>query len=470
MFCLMKKLYTNLFNLLIVMFFLNVTGTYAQTLNKPNPTFGGFVCADTDFNNFNVDFSWQTPLVASDNVFILELSDENGDFTTPTELTTVSNSNTTLNFTFNFSFPTNTAGSAYRVRVRSTNPVRTSPVSDAFAAYYVNADEPLIINDFSDIILCGGGSAIINVDNFPDEVAYIWRRNNVIIPGETGPSIIINQTGSYYAEVDYGEFCSTNTASNIIEVLDGDSGTTETVTITSSGNIDCETGESVTITSNITNTDYEYTWYRNGNPVSGETSSTIEVSQGGTYFLEIQVGDCPIFSNDLVISGGAAGEITIDPGEDITISAGESVTVTASGGDSYEWFSPSDELISSSASVIIDAAGVYTLIATSDSCEITRTVTVTGPGNPGPSDIIPNVLTPNGDGINDTWQIPDEYLNANTEVIIYGPTGEILHQVTAYANDWPQSALTYIVNNPVFYYRILEGSNVLEQGSITLIK
>src|SRR5690606_25584830 len=138
---------------------------------------------------------------------------------------------------------------------------------------------------------------------------------------------------------------------------------------------------------------------------------------------------------------------------------------------SYEWFNSSGELISSTASVIIDTGGIYTLTAISDSCEITRTVTVTGPGGPpGVSDIIPNVLTPNGDNINDTWQIPDEYLNANTEVIIYGPTGEILYQTTGYANDWPQSSLTYIVNNPVFYYRILEGSNVLEQGSITLIK
>src|SRR5690606_29258238 len=114
---------------------------------------------------------------------------------------------------------------------------------------------------------------------------------------------------------------------------------------------------------------------RNGNPISGETSSTIEVSQGGTYFLEIQVGDCPIFSNELVISGGAAGEITIDPGENITISEGQSITVTASGGDSYEWFNPSDELISSTASVTIDAVGIYTLTAVSDGCEITRTIT-----------------------------------------------------------------------------------------------
>src|SRR5690606_3287271 len=122
--------------------------------------------------------------------------------------------------------------------------------------------------------------------------------------------LIVNQTGSYYVEVDYGEFCTTSTASNIIDVLDGDSGTTETVTIASSGNIDCDTGETATLTTDINNTEYIYTWYRNGNAINGESSSTLEVSQGGTYFLEIQVGDCPIFSNDLVISGGAAGEIT----------------------------------------------------------------------------------------------------------------------------------------------------------------
>lgn len=467
----MKKLYTNLFYLLIAMFFLNVSSTYAQNLLKPELT-SVFVCADSNFNSFNVDFSWQTPLVASDNVFILELSDPDGDFSNPVELATVGNMNTTPNFTFTFSFPTTIAGDNYMVRVRSTNPVRTSLESDPFKAYFINVDEPLVINNYEDMILCGG-SAIININNYPDEVAYIWRRNNVIIPGQTNASLVVNQTGSYSVEVNYGEFCSSDTVSNVVNVLDGDSGTSETVTITSSGNINCETGESATITSDITNTDYTYTWYRNGNPVSGETSSTIEVSQGGTYFLEIQVGDCPIFSNELVITGGAAGEITIDPGENITISAGESITVTASGGDSYEWFNSSDELLSSSASVTIDAGGIYTLVATSDSCEIVHTITVTGPGGPpGESDIIPNVFTPNSDGINDLWVIPDEYaFNNNIEVIIYGPTGKILHQTTGYANDWPQStALTYIVNNPVFYYRILEGSNVLEQGSITLIK
>ena len=289
----------------------------------------------------------------------------------------------------------------------------------------------------------------------------------MIIGGENGPSIIVNQTGAYYVEVDYGEFCSTDTASNIVQVYDGDSGTTEQVTITADGTIDCENGGSVTISSSILDSGYQYTWYRNDIEINGETSPALVINEGGTYFLEVLIGECPIFSNELDFEGGAAGDIVIDPGENIPLGEGESVIVTASGGDSYQWFNQADELISSSDSVTIDAEGLYRLVATTGGCEVTRIISV----GQNVSDIIPNVLTPNGDNINDTWQIPGEYaFNNNIEVIIYGPTGEVLHQATGYANDWPQTSLTYIANNPVFYYRILEGDKVLEQGSITLIR
>ena len=67
----------------------------AQILGKPtpapNPNISSnspwqFACGTESFNEFFVNFTWNPPLVASDNVFILELSDANGDFSNPMEL------------------------------------------------------------------------------------------------------------------------------------------------------------------------------------------------------------------------------------------------------------------------------------------------------------------------------------------------------------------------------------------------
>lgn len=392
----MKKLCTKGVLLLMLALFFNVTSSFAQTLGKPNPDFTA-PCASVGANSFNVDFTWQAPLVLSDNVFVLELSDGEGNFDNPTELATVSNSNTNFDITFNFEFPTTTAGDIYTVRVRSTSPEIISEASDPFSAYHVNVDEALVLNDFDNVVLCGGAAALISVTNFPDEQLYSWYKDNVLMAGEKGPSLLINSTGNYYVEVDYGNFCSGGTASNIIQAIDGGAGSSETVSITSDGTESCDLAVDITFTSSVTDSNYTYTWYKDDVALS-ETSSTLVANEEGVYFLEVTIGQCPIYSNEIDIT-----ECTDIP-------------------------------------------------------------------EPPAGGVIYNVLTPNGDGINDQWILPEIYTTPEVEVVIYSATGEILRQGTSYQNDWPQATVSHIVNNPIFYYRILNGSEVLEQGSITLIK
>jgi hypothetical protein len=341
--------------------FFNVTSSVAQILDAPDPQFSA-PCATLGFNTYDVEFHWSAPLVQSDNEFILELSDGGGDFTNAVTLSTVTNSNATFDIVFNFAFPTDTAGNNYKVRVRSTNPAMTSDESFAFPAYYVNVDEPLVLNNYQDAIICTGSSTIISVNNYPDEQLYSWYKDNVLIPSQKGPSLVINSTGLYYVEVDYGNFCSGNTASNIVEAIDGGTGSSETVTITSDGTQSCNLAVDITMTSSITDSNYTYTWYRDDAALT-ETSTTLVTNQDGIYFLEVMIGQCPIYSNEIEV---------------------------------------------------ID-------------CEIT-------PVDPSDITAVPNVFTPNGDGINDQWFIPEIYTTSEVEVFIYSASGEILHQGN-YNND-----------------------------------
>jgi gliding motility-associated-like protein len=84
---------------------------------------------------------------------------------------------------------------------------------------------------------------------------------------------------------------------------------------------------------------------------------------------------------------------------------------------------------------------------------------------------IPNVVSPNGDGINDTWVIPQEYVSGtNTEVLIISSQGETVLQTKNYLNNWPQNQLDFKSINPVYYYIIKTGNNSTKKGSITVIK
>lgn len=79
----------------------------------------------------------------------------------------------------------------------------------------------------------------------------------------------------------------------------------------------------------------------------------------------------------------------------------------------------------------------------------------------------PNVITPNGDGKNDTWFL--EYIeNFPTHKIqIFDRAGKLVHQSTAYQNDWDASGLPA----DVYFYSLTLHPNIKPfKGTITVIR
>jgi len=340
-------------------------GLYAQTLNKPrpadNPNLPGnsawtAACASSDFNEYYVNFTWAPPLVDPANEFVLELSDADGNFDNPAELTRVGDQNTTFDFNFVFSLPQTAQGDNYRMRVRSTSPARTSPISDPFPMYYIGYKDPILISENGNGIIPPAGSLSYCVGNAltlathsvpnPENYKYNWYRNGGLLT-EKGHSIEITQEGVYQVEIDYGSTCSgsANTLSNTIQVTEA---TASGVSIDPPPSTVICPGQSLVLTANPARADLIYTWYRDGSVISGPAagSSSLEVFASdpdfpGDYTVNISGDDvCSETSPPVALSTQSVPTATISASSSIILPGGSAVLTanTDANNPEYQWF------------------------------------------------------------------------------------------------------------------------------------
>ena len=334
----------------------------------------------------------------------------------------------------------------------------------AFTGSYTACESSSAVMDLTEINAVIAGGSIVNVtSDLISEFTYQWTKDNVPVTGETSNTISLassTENGDYRLE---GVLDSFNTSSNILSVT---LSSNETVTISSTELALCDGIDSVTLTADIDLSTETYTWFRDGNAIS-TTDTSITTSETGVYELQVERNACPIQSNQITIIQFDESIVTVDANENIILLEGSSQTVTASGATSYQWFDQNNNSISSTDSVLLTEEGDYLLIASVGNCTVSRNFTVSFRDNFA----IPNVITANGDGVNDLWILPNTFSgNPNVSVVIYDESGvEILNQ-TNYQNNWPESSIAFTDNKMIFYYRLIEEGRTLNQGTITVIR
>ncbi|HEY4627842.1 MAG TPA: gliding motility-associated C-terminal domain-containing protein [Flavobacterium sp.] len=445
------------------------------------------ICANPNFNTFNVTFTFSSAsALSSTNQFIVELSDPNGSFTSPTVVFTSDAGTVTASpATLTFSVPITTAGEKYRLRIKSTSPAATSPNSIGFAAYYKAQDTPFSINNFgSTATYCSGGSYVLTIDNpgigsndsplkYPS-LTYNWFKEPSLTPIATGESLTVNQPGKYYVETNYGS-CTSDSYSNRVTVNEATSSGATTIT-SSLGNPFCSSVGSTTLTTSAGNS---YQWYKNNVAIAGATNQTYATNQIGTYSVAVNFGTCvanaSINLQDYQFSSSinVPDTNTISPDETIAVI----VTTSASNPD-YKWYLNGAIIIGASGSTYdVKTKGSYKVeIAQTTGCitssEFSFVVNSTVDLNPFPDVVnIPNLISPNDDGINDTWIIPQEYVSGtNTEVVLMSSLGETVLKTNDYQNNWPENKLDFKNVNQVYYYIITTQDKKVKKGSITVLK
>jgi len=454
------------------------SNSYAQTIAPQ--TFDGLekLCAGNSFNEFYASFSYID--FPAGTTFVVELSDAAGNFTTPvatTLLQTVDVSATQK--TIKYAVPTNLVGSdTYSLRVKSSTGVtssrfRNSLGNTAFPAYFKPYESSFFINGKTDTaMLCAGGSLTLSVSaETPSpinisNIKYKWYKDDVLIAGQSSKDIVINSTGKYYAEIDYGQCSDVNFSSNRVNVVSSSSGSN--VTINSSlGNPFCASGTGTILTATSGNS---YAWKKDGVLIAGATNRTYSTNESGVYSVEVDFGGCK--ATGTIDLKSNSFDASIDAKDGYKLSEGETVTVTITtdaADATYEWYL-NDNLIpnETTRSYVVAVKGNYKAkVSLASGCVSSKEFTFKINGDSGPSSVIPNIIKLSG--MNPYWNIPDEYKNANTKVMIISSNGDMVLDVVNYQGDWPQNNVDFKNVNPVYYY-VIQSDTGEKKGSITVIK
>ena len=237
----------------------------------------------------------------------------------------------------------------------------------------------------------------------------------------------------------------------------------------------------VTVSSNNNNL---FSSLNAGNVSNGNASLNYRVANGqsGTAIITVTVTDNGGTANGGTNSVSKTFTITVNPLPQVNItselgtsfSKGKTTKLTATGGVSYQW-SGSAGITGNRNSNMIDvrpenASGTYTVVVTSATgCTTTQSITLTTQ-----EDITQisgtNIISPNGDGVNDNLIIKNVDLYPNNELEVFDRAGRKVYSKKGYQNDWNASFNGIPLAEGTYYYIINFIGVGKYKGFITIIK
>ncbi|XCF05245.1 gliding motility-associated C-terminal domain-containing protein [Tamlana crocina] len=480
----MKNVTKISFVVLVLFLSLSQRGNAQIVIGKPSLGFTQ-ACASPSFNTYNVTFSFSPDTsLSGSNQFIIELSDDNGDFTNATTIyTSNAGAVSTSPATLSFAMPNTMSGEGYKIKIKSTAPAASSTPSNAFAAYYKIQDTPFTINNLiATGTFCAGGSYLLTIDSRVDEnndsplqypsLTYNWYKETsptTSVFVAEGATLSVSEPGTYFVETNYGT-CTSNSFSNRVTISQATSQSSFEIN-SSKGNPFCSS-EGPTALSAVNGNSYQ--WYKDGETIEGATNQMYETEESGTYSVTVDLGECSTSASIDLDSTGFSSSIDANDVEMIDENETLEVTVTTDANNpEFEWYL-NESLITSvtTSSYVISQTGNYKVVVNQTADCLSSTEHSFMVQNPFPDVAeIPNLISPNADGSNDTWVIPQQYVNGSgAEITILSAQGKVVLQTNNYQNNWPENQIDFKDITPVYYYIIKPQNGSEKKGSITVIK
>ncbi|WP_353719716.1 gliding motility-associated C-terminal domain-containing protein [Dyadobacter sp. 676] len=320
----------------------------------------------------------------------------------------------------------------------------------------------------SEVSFCPESPVELSTESAADW-SYQWQLNGLNIPGATGASITVKDSGNYSVIKSYTKKCSRDTTSAIVKVAFADPVPAE---ITADKRMLCP-ADSVVLLANggVVAAEQKLTW-RHGGILLEAKSPDLTIKEPGTYVLEIDDATPGCAGKDTIEIGVDQFSVTLPERKGIPEGSSDSVTPHLSpdvASYTYAWSPPEGLLSAPDESVAtispVQAEQLYRLRVTSENgCVAEDSVLVYMIKRM----YVPSSFTPNSDGLNDTFEI----FNVNDQIVqmrIYNRWGELIYYSKGYEKPWDG---TY-KNTPVppgSYPYVIETTAQEIQGTVLLLK
>ncbi|WP_017732985.1 LamG-like jellyroll fold domain-containing protein [Nafulsella turpanensis] len=303
-------------------------------------------------------------------------------------------------------------------------------LSNEERACLIGVCNPPVINLGDDKVGCYGET--VQLDAFYPNSTYTWQ------DGSTDSIFSVSESGQYWVKVE--NYCGVEMDTISIDFVSSPN------IFLGEDIIRCSPGN-ITLDAFYPNSVYEWQ--------DGSSASTLEVSKSGTYWVKVE-NFCGIKIDTISIHYTSVP--TVNLGEDRVIQClGDSFLYNvASPGLSYEW---QDGSISSTFSVT--KSGTY-WVKVKNSCGVATDTLVVRMENHEEIKI-PNVFTPNNDGVNQFFQMDERLLGAKLQV--YQRTGKQVFYSDFYTNNWDGKGLS----SGIYYYLIEDSCLGSFQGWVQIL-
>lgn len=240
----------------------------------------------------------------------------------------------------------------------------------------------------NDTTLCQGQSIVLNGATAS---SYLWSN------GSTASSINVSGSGTFWLKASNGPCSVSDTVVVSMNQYPSFNFGNDTTL--------CQ-GQSITLTGGTASS---YLWS------SGSTALSINVSSSGTFWLKARNGPC---STADTIAISILQYAVLDFGKDTTLCTGQSITLNGGSASSYLWSNGS-----TASSINVSSPGAFWLQVGNGRCTGTDTLSVYFTDCEMEIEM-PNVFTPNYDGLNDIF-VPAKYRGiAKATIRIFNRWGE----------------------------------------------
>ncbi|GAA0894094.1 hypothetical protein GCM10009122_37740 [Fulvivirga kasyanovii] len=287
-----------------------------------------------------------------------------------------------------------------------------------------------------DLLLCDGETRMLHI-NVPCDGSIEWQ------DGTSADSMLIDHPGIYWAKVTK----DSDSAADTIAVTYMD----HFKPLASLDTMVCaETEVQFNITDPVADT---YYWS------TGQSNPTVSIRQSGEFWVERQ-NQCYTIRDTFNIAH--VPPMQVELGKDTVMCApAEPFVLNAAvpGATSYLW-STGD----TTPEIAVTATGQYS-VQVFNECEVKRD-TINVRFIPAKVSFLPNIITPNGDALNDTFILPENMLPS--EIMIMNRWGKQVYYSNEYNNTWQAEGLT----EGVYFYQVQGGKCASQtiSGAIHVMK